>query len=70
MHHKFQDTPADPLFMDRGLLYVYFTRWFLKEPPEFVVEADKIWMGDFTSNKAVMFQHKWVLTSDFTSNCN
>lgn len=62
MHHKFQDTPADPLFMGRGLLYVYFTRWFLKEPQEFVDEAEKIYMDDFTSNKAIMFQYKSVIT--------
>lgn len=58
VHHKFQDTPPDPLYMGRGLFYVYFTRWFMKEPKEFVDEAKKIWMDDFESDKLIMFQHR------------
>ena len=63
LHHKYNDTNADPHNSARGLFFSHIA-WFLVEKhPEFKKFGQKIDLKDIFADKLVMFQHKyfWLL---------
>lgn len=64
VHHKLQDTPPDPLNLNRGSFYLYFSKWFTKVPKDFEEEANKIWMKDVETDKLVMLQYRFCTKID------
>lgn len=57
-HHKFTDTEKDPTNIKRGFWFAHLF-WLLTTTPECKKARESIDISDLTSDKDVMFQHKW-----------
>ena len=61
VHHKYNDTNADPHNSARGFFYSHVGWLLVEKHPDFKKFGERIDLRDIVADKLVMFQHKYFL---------
>ncbi|XP_014487791.1 PREDICTED: acyl-CoA desaturase-like, partial [Dinoponera quadriceps] len=61
MHHKYNDTDADPHNPKRGFFFAHIGWLLVEKHPEYIKKLSKVDMTDLEQDPIVAFQKRWYM---------